>query len=283
MTKPDAASTAASSAAHTVPLRFELRLELPGTPEQVWNAIATANGISSWMLPTDLDPRVGGAICFHMGDEMSSEGTVTDFDAPKRFAYIEPDWAALAGHDRDSVDPLASEFIIEAQSGGTCVLRVVSSSFGTGAEWEEEFFADIEKAWTPQFDNLRIYLSHFPDRQVVSMDVDAPATITADVLWPGLCAAIGARRVGDVIELRGVRGVVERINSSPGPTELLVRTTAPVEGYLNFMAWTTGTDKSSAVIAGRFFSDGAAAYVERERHGWQQWLDAVVAAPSDDN
>jgi uncharacterized protein YndB with AHSA1/START domain len=277
MTKPDEASTTANPAAHTVPLRFELTLELPGTPRQVWNAIATANGISSWMLPTDLDPRVGGAICFHMGDELSSEGTVTDFDALKRFAYIEPDWATLAGHDRDSVDPLASEFLIEAQSGGTCVLRVVSSSFGTGAEWEKEFFADIEKGWTPQFDNLRIYLSHFADRQVVSMDVDARATVTADVLWPGLRAAIGARRVGDVVEMRGVHGVVERINSTPGPTELLVRTTTPVEGYFNLMAWTTGTETSSAVIAGRFFSDGAAAYVERERDGWSRWLNEIVA------
>ena len=276
MTTPETASASATPAAHTVPLRFELTIELPGTPQQVWNAIATANGISSWMLPTDLDPRVGGAVCFHMGDEISSEGTVTDFDAPKRFAYIEPDWATLAGHDRDSVDPLASEFLIEAQSGGTCVLRVVSSSFGTGAEWEKEFFADIEKGWTPQFDNLRIYLSHFPDRQVASMDVDARASMTADALWPGLRAAIGAQRVGDVVELRDVRGVVERINVSPGPTELLVRTTAPVEGYLNFMAWTTGADTSSAVIAGRFFSDGAAAYVERERDGWRKWLAEVV-------
>ena len=29
-----------------VPLRMELTFELPGTPEQVWDAIATANGIS---------------------------------------------------------------------------------------------------------------------------------------------------------------------------------------------------------------------------------------------
>jgi uncharacterized protein YndB with AHSA1/START domain len=276
VTKPEQTETTATSA-HTAPLRMELTFELPGTPEQIWDAVATANGISSWMLRTDLDAREGGAICFHMGDDVSSEGTVTGFDAPRRFAYIEPDWAMLAGQDRDSVDPLATEFLIEAKSGGTCVVRVVSSAFGTGAEWEKEFFADMEKMWTPQFDNLRVYLSHFPGRQAVLMEVDAKAGVNADVLWPAVRAAIGAHRVGDVAELRDVHAVVERINTDPGPNELLLRTIAPVEGYLNFMVWDTGADTCSAMIAGRFFSDGAPAYVERERDGWRKWLNEVVA------
>ena len=51
-----------------VPLRLELTFEMPGTPEQVWDAIATANGISAWFLPTDLEEREGGAVAFHMGE-----------------------------------------------------------------------------------------------------------------------------------------------------------------------------------------------------------------------
>ena len=43
------------------------------------------------------------------------------------------------------VTPLATEFLVEAQSGGTCVLRVVSSAFGTGADWEQEFFDEMER------------------------------------------------------------------------------------------------------------------------------------------
>ena len=39
------------------PYRFELELTVPATPEQVWDAIASAEGISAWMLPTELDPR----------------------------------------------------------------------------------------------------------------------------------------------------------------------------------------------------------------------------------
>jgi hypothetical protein len=29
----------------------ELEIEVPGTPEEVWQAIATAPGISSWKVP----------------------------------------------------------------------------------------------------------------------------------------------------------------------------------------------------------------------------------------
>jgi uncharacterized protein YndB with AHSA1/START domain len=34
--------------------------EVTGTPEQVWQAIATGPGISSWFVPTKLEERVGG-------------------------------------------------------------------------------------------------------------------------------------------------------------------------------------------------------------------------------
>ncbi len=80
-----------------VPFRLEISVELPGTPEQVWQAIATGPGLTSWFLPTDLEPREGGAIAFHMG-ETSSEGTITGWDPPRRVEYVEPDWAELAGH-----------------------------------------------------------------------------------------------------------------------------------------------------------------------------------------
>jgi uncharacterized protein YndB with AHSA1/START domain len=246
----------------------------------VWDAIATANGISSWMTPTDVEEREGGAICFHMGPDMSSEGTVTGFDAPHRFAIVEPDWALLVGHDRDSVGPMATEFLIEAQSGGTCVLRVVTSAFGTGADWEEEFFADMERHWVPQFDNLRVYLSHFAGKRVVSMDLEAPAQATPSAVQAALHRAIAPDRelsVGDTVELQGVTGVVERINADAGSNQLVLRIVEPVEGFVGLLAWETAADTTTAVVAGRFFSDDAPTYLEQEREGWKKWLDAIAA------
>ena len=42
-----------------IPHRFELELAVPGTPEQVWHAIAIAEGISAWMMPDRARPPGG--------------------------------------------------------------------------------------------------------------------------------------------------------------------------------------------------------------------------------
>jgi len=257
-----------------VPLRMELTFELPASPEQVWEAIATANGISAWFIPTDMEEREGGAICFHMGED-DSPGTITDFDAPRRLVYEEPDWAALSGHDPSSVSPLVTEFLVEAQSGGTCVLRVVSSAFGTGADWEQEFFDEMEKGWRPFFDNLRLYLTNFPGQQVTSLSVYADVPGAPDSVWAALRQGLGATEVGAVVDARGLTGSVERIGGPPGMNELLLRVADPVPGYLGFAVMDKGDGVSSAMLQGYLFSDDAPAFVEREQPAWEEWLKSL--------
>ena len=69
--------------------RMERTYEVAATPEQVWDAIATADGISAWMVPTRLDPQIGGEVSFDLG-EFRSTGVVTDYTPTRRFAYEEP-------------------------------------------------------------------------------------------------------------------------------------------------------------------------------------------------
>jgi len=40
----------------------EHEIEVSGTPEQVWHAIATGQGITAWFVPTTVEERAGGAI-----------------------------------------------------------------------------------------------------------------------------------------------------------------------------------------------------------------------------
>ena len=68
---------------------MERTYEVAATPEQVWDAIATADGISAWMAPTRLDPQIGGEVSFDLG-EFRSTGVVTDYTPNRRFAYEEP-------------------------------------------------------------------------------------------------------------------------------------------------------------------------------------------------
>ncbi|MBD2765002.1 SRPBCC domain-containing protein [Kocuria sp. cx-455] len=173
MTRPDRAQRFEHRTEHT--------RELAATPEQVWDAIATADGISAWMVPARLDPRIGGEVSFDHGG-LRSTGAITDYTPNQRFAYEEPwpmteemrQWVAdTSGHavsdeELTSISPIATEFLIDAASGGSCILRVVASSYGSGADWENEYFSEMVAGWgtvpfgpdeqAPWLDNLVSHL-----------------------------------------------------------------------------------------------------------------------------
>ena len=89
-----------------VPYRLEFSVQVPGTPEQVWQAIATAQGMSAWFLPTEMEEREGGSLHFTMGPEMGSDGQVSfstysnsivltgRSDGINRVARVLPRWSA---------------------------------------------------------------------------------------------------------------------------------------------------------------------------------------------
>lgn len=253
-----------------VPYRLEFSVEVPGTPEQVWEAVATAKGMSAWFLPTEMEEREGGALHFSMGPEMGSDGEVTEWDPPRRIVYQE-DWAALMGQDPDALSPLTSEFHVEAQSGGTCVVRVTSSGFGTGADWESEFWDDMGASWLPYFDNLRLYLSHFPGQEASQLEASASHAGDAEAVWAALREALDVGAEGTTVQVRGVTAMVERVNER----QVLLRVTRPVPGMLTAYAHGAGEGKSTAGIRAYLFSPDAADYVRREEAGWQAWLDGL--------
>ena len=61
-------------------------------------------------------------------------------------------------HDLSSLTPIATEFLVESASGGSCVIRVVTSAYGSGADWENEFFAEMIEGVIPLLDNLATHL-----------------------------------------------------------------------------------------------------------------------------
>jgi uncharacterized protein YndB with AHSA1/START domain len=260
-----------------VPYRLEFSVTVPGTPEQVWQAIATAKGMSAWFAPTEMEEREGGALHFTMGPEMGSDGHVTGWDPPRRIEY-EEDWAALMGVDPDALSPLTSEFLVEAQSGGTCVVHVTSSGFGTGAAWESEFWDTLGPNWLPFFDNLRLYLAHFPGQEATQLEVTVSHPGEAAALWSALYNALGLGGKGTTFELRGTTGTVENV----GERQALIRLTAPVPGMLNVFAYGEGEGMSEGTAAvgvrAYLFSADAADYVEREQPAWEAWLQGLTVS-----
>ncbi|GAA4750145.1 SRPBCC domain-containing protein [Modestobacter marinus] len=253
-----------------VPYRLEFSVEVPGTPEQVWEAIATAKGMSAWFTQTEMEEREGGSLHFTMGPEMGSDGRVTGWDPPRRLVY-EEDWAALMGKDPDSLSPLTSEFVVEARSGGTCVVRVTSSGFGIGAAWESEWWDTLAPGWLPFFDNLRLYLAHFTGQEATQLEATASHAGDAETLWSTLRAALGLGEEGTPVEARGATGTVERV----GERQAQVRLTAPVPGMLTAFTYGEEDGKATAGVRAYLFSADAAEHVRREQPAWQAWLQEL--------
>ena len=249
------------------PRRHIVEAEVPGTPEEVWRAIATGPGITAWFVPSEVDGREGGEVVSHLGSspDMDSRGRITAYDPPSRFAYVER-W--------DDVD-FASEFLVEAR-GGTCVVRIVSSGFGEGEEWDRTI-EGLDRGWRAFLDNLRIYLERFPGApcsQVVA-DVHRPGEEPADVLR-SLMAALGmpdAPAVGDALSSGGdapsFSGVVERV----GVEEVAFRTDDGLVLVTSF-PWEGG---SMARLQAYLYGAGAAEGAARIEPAWRDWISGLAA------
>ena len=58
---------------------------MPGTPEEVWQAIASGPGISSWFVPTTVEERVGGAVLSNFGPGIETFPPSPTWEPPHRF------------------------------------------------------------------------------------------------------------------------------------------------------------------------------------------------------
>jgi uncharacterized protein YndB with AHSA1/START domain len=166
-------------AAH--PRTIELSIEVAGTPEEVWQAIATGPGISSWFVPHTVEEREGGATTesFGPGPEMQVQGRVAAWEPPKRIVF---DGGEGAGG-------LAFEWLVEARDQSTCIVRLVNSGFGEGEPWDSQFDAMTE-GWKLFLRNLQLHRAHFPGQPATSVLPMAMWTGTTDEIWQRLLSAL---------------------------------------------------------------------------------------------
>jgi uncharacterized protein YndB with AHSA1/START domain len=174
---------------------FEMRKEvaLDASPEQVWEAIATGPGLTSWFMTHEVEPGVGGLVRLRVGDFVV-ESRITGWDPPHRLEVI-------GGSEEE---PMAFEYLVEARDGGSTVLRFAQSGF-LGDNWETEYEA-MSAGWDHYFHTLGQYLRHFFGRPVTFVLADGPEASAAPEAWPRLLAALGLNGrpvVGDRVRLTG--------------------------------------------------------------------------------
>jgi uncharacterized protein YndB with AHSA1/START domain len=254
----------------------QVEVEVPGTPEEVWQAIATGPGISSWFVPTEFEERDGKpvAVKLNFGQGMESRSVVTAWDPPRMFAAEANGWAAGS-------PPIATEWSVEARAGGVCVVRVVHSLFASTDDWDNQLIG-TESGWPGFFRILRIYLTHFRGQRSAIMQFMAPVAGTEAAAWATLTAALGLNGVGAgqrwaVPEgAPALGGVAEHVSQSP--CNALLRLDKPGPGAA---ALGTVNFGGSVMVTLSFYlyGDQAAGTVAHETPLWQAWIQERFPMP----
>lgn len=256
----------------------QLEFEVPGSPDSVWQAIATGPGITSWFVPTEVAEHEGGAIVFHLGGGMDSAGVVTAWEPPVRFAYEERDWSPNA-------PPVATELVVEARSGGTCTVRLVHSLFTSSDDWDDQL-ESFEAGWPPFFHVLRLVLTHFQGERCSAFRLMGTAARSEEQAWEALTAALGLtgatqgeRRSAPASGGPALAGVVERTGEGKHIHEVLLRLDEPAPGValLGAYPW---SNQVHVAISFYLFGDRAPAAAAREEPRWQSWMQEQLAGAS---
>ena len=121
---------------------IQVETEVAGTPEQVWQAIATGPGVTAWFVPTEIESDASGKpvkVISHFGPGMDGVAEVKAWEPPHRFVdeqrrgpyrrwHHEHTFRAVAGGTevRDRVD---YELRAVAAVGARVVARDVRAIF----------------------------------------------------------------------------------------------------------------------------------------------------------
>ena len=255
----------------------QVEVEVPGTPEEVWQAIATGPGISSWFVPTEFEMRDGKpvAVKLDFGPGMESRSVVTTWDPPRMFAAQGEGWGGSP--------PIADEWHVEAKSGGTCIVRVVHSLFAETDDWDNQL-TGTESGWPGFFRILKIYLTHFRGQRSAMMQWMAPATGTEAEAWESLTAALALKGVSAGQRwtapegVPALSGVLEHVTQKP--CNALVRLDKPGPGTAALGACNFG-GQSMVTLSFYLYGDQAAATVARETPLWEAWVQERFPAPAE--
>ena len=245
---------------------IELEIEVPGTAEEVWRAVATGPGISSWYVPHTVEECAGGAAMasFGPGPEMQIPGRVAVWEPPRRVCF----------DGGEGVGGLAFEWTVEPRGDDRCTVRLVNAGFGDGGEWDAQYDGMVD-GWGLFLFNLRLHMEHFAGQTAVSVLPTAMGAGSRDEVWTALTDALGvpsAPGIGERIEARAagtpaLAGTV--VDAAAHRIALLLDQPAPGTAFVAVESY--GEHAGASVWMYLYGADGAQA-AERNGPLWQNWL-----------
>ncbi|HEX6340150.1 SRPBCC domain-containing protein [Umezawaea sp.] len=238
--------------------RLEREVELAATPEEVWRAVSTPEGMSVWFVPHE---PADGAVEADFGGGNTQAGLVLEQEPGRRIVYGAP--------GPDGEPAVAIEFLVEGREGGTTVLRLVQSGFFGGDDWEAEYDG-FGRGWDVFLHNLDGYFRHFAGLPVTGVVATAFTGLPGDAVWAELLARLGADpALGERVRLTPegldpVEGVVDL----RGGTVLGVRT---AHGFSRFVV-----DELHRMVSVTHYRYGVAVDRASRTAAWQSWVDRLA-------
>jgi hypothetical protein len=237
-----------------MPSEFECRREvlLPASPEQAWEAVATAAGNAGWLFPNEIDPE--GPI-------------VKTWDPPNQLAIRmeRGDWFN------------ALEYVIEGREGATSLLRYAHSGIFV-EDWDNQYDA-VQQHTDFYLHTLGEYLAHFAGRTAtyvgdVPGGIQGPPTSATPDGFRRLQHALGLGEhvaEGDAVRLtpdhlESLEGIIDYLR----PNFLGVRTADALYRFFGRNAFGAPVGMSIHMFADAVDRDAV-------KRGWQDWLNGALA------
>lgn len=250
----------------------EMEFLLPGTPEQVWQAMATGPGNAAWFTKAEIEEKIGGQLTFHFAPGVTSGGTVTQWEPPHGFGYVEVGWA-------ENAPPVATEITIIARSGDQCLVRMVHSLFSSTDDWDDQI-ESFESGWPGFFEVLRLYLTHHAGESAASFQISAEAKGGDLAVWRKLLAGFGhtSADVGEAWTIKAgeaLSGDVTCVRQDEKQRYLLMRIDGDVPG-VGLFGISRMRETVRLSVCRFFYGPDAGETAAATEPQWQAWLDGIA-------
>lgn len=255
---------------------IQVEIEVPGTVEEVWRAIATGPGVSSWFVPTRMEERKGGEIISTFGPGMDCPAAITKWEPLKRFV-AESDLGAPGS------PKMATEWSVEARAGGKCLVRVVHSLFASTDDWDNQLDG-LEQGWPAYFRVLRMYLENYKGLPCSAMQFVGFSTDPEAKAWENAGGQLGLHKPAKGQKWSApqgfprMTGVVDTLGQGMHSNTVLLRIDSPAPGSLYAGAFSCG-GMVMVCLSIHLYGDKAKAAVERDQPAWQKWVDERFPMP----
>lgn len=242
----------------------EMEIVVPGTPDDVFKAVATGEGNAAWFVKGTIEPKVGGAMTLDFGDNVAN-AQVTAWQSPMNFSYVEPDWM-------NGAPPLTTEIVVTPRTRDACLMRMTHFMFTRDAKWDQ-LLEHFELGWQSMFMTLRGYLAHFRNQPASTFAAKVTTKETQSAGWKRLATAFGANdlsvgtKVTSTTTPEPVSGVLEYLHQDDVQRNALVRVD---DGFFTF--GTFGSHDGSMMVAVARYRYGSTSPMGDQLQQWQTWL-----------